>query len=56
MQTRERRGRYTGHNTPGDGTGFSKVPTSNDPYVVLTEPESGAQDVENPRAERGEKE
>lgn len=28
MRARAQTGQYSGHNTPGDGTGFSKLPES----------------------------
>jgi hypothetical protein len=40
MRTRERSGRYTGHNTPGDGTGMTKLPES-DYDEILTDAKGG---------------
>jgi hypothetical protein len=37
MQTRRRTGQYKSHHTPGDGTGFDKLPTKEDPTDILTD-------------------
>jgi hypothetical protein len=39
-------GTYTAHNTPGDGTGFSRLPELDDPGDILTDVDPKARDAE----------
>lgn len=53
MRTRHATGRYTPHNTPGDGTGFSRVPESDaQAFMGKLSPERGATDAGPQGAER----
>ncbi len=48
MRTRTNRGCYSSHNTPGDGSGFSKLPEKAGRETADVTPQSGSETGNGP--------